>query len=227
MRIKELSILDRPYEKLLNYGVTTLTNSELLSIILKTGTREKSALDVAKEIMAKDKESIGFYFLNQYSLEELMKINGIGKVKAIQIFAILEMCKRYNSKIPIKGEKIETPEQLSMIFMNDLQDKKQEIIQTALFDTKNRLIKVVTNSIGTINSNTIDIREILLEPVKCGATRIAVAHNHPSGDVSPSNHDIIFTNNLFEACNIFGIGLLDHIIIGTGQFSSFRKLKLL
>jgi len=227
MKIKELAILDRPYEKLLNIGVYNLTDSELLSIIIKSGTSKCSALDIAKEIMSKDKESIGLYFLNQYSLEELMKINGIGKTKAIQIIALLEICKRYNARTPIQGEVINTPEQLSMIFKNDLQDKKQEILKTALFDTKNRLIKVVTNSIGTINSNTIDMREILVEPIKCSAVRIAVAHNHPSGDSTPSNQDIRFTEKLFKACSIFGISLLDHIIIGSENYSSFKKLGLL
>jgi DNA repair protein RadC len=213
MKVKDLNIENRPYEKLFSKGAETLTNEELLAIILNNGTKQKSVLDISNEIMTKDKQNIGFSFLTQYSIEELMTINGIGKVKAIKIKAMCEFAKRFNIGKVNQNERISTPEQLSKVFMNDLIDKPQEIVETAVLDSKNRVVKVITNSIGSYNSNQVLIKDILGEPLKMALPKIAISHNHPSGDVSPSNEDILFTQKLNEACNLFGIQLLDHIII--------------
>jgi DNA repair protein RadC len=213
MKVKDLNIENRPYEKLFSKGAETLTNEELLAIILNNGTKQKSVLDISNEIMTKDKQNIGFSFLTQYSIEELMTIDGIGKVKAIKIKAMCEFAKRFNIGKINPNERISTPEQLSKVFMNDLIDKPQEIVETAVLDSKNRVVKVITNSIGSYNSNQVLIKDILGEPLKMALPKIAISHNHPSGDVSPSNEDILFTQKLNEACNLFGIQLLDHIII--------------
>ena len=159
--MKELAYLDRPYEKLESYGARILSDSELLAIILKSGTKDKPILEITKELMSKDVENEGITFLSQYSLEELKKINGIGRVKAIQLKAICELAIRVASKKPMLKEKIKTPEQLSLVFMGELRYQKQEIVKTAILDTQNRIIKTVTNSIGGLNSNSIEIREIL------------------------------------------------------------------
>ena len=213
MTIKKYSYQDRPSEKLLSKGAESLSDSEILAIILNTGTKEKSALDISKEIVSKDEENIGFSFLSQYSVEELMKIEGIGQKKATLIKAVCEFAKRFKLDVPNPKERITTPEKLSKVFMLDLYDETQEIVKTAIFDTKNRVIKVVTNSKGAVNSNTIAIKDILSVPIKAMAPKIAICHNHPSGDVTPSQEDIIFTKKLLEACNLFNITLLDHIII--------------
>ena len=225
MKMKELSYLDRPYEKLENYGPKVLSDSELLAIILKTGTKEKTVLEIAQELMAKDIDNEGITFLSQLSIEELTKINGIGRVKAIQLKAVCELVIR-GAKRPVLKEKIKTPEQLSLVFMGELRYKKQEVVKTAIFDSQNRIITAVTNSIGGINSNSIEIREILAEPIKSSAAKIALIHNHPSGDVTPSKSDIAFTKKVDEACKVFGIELIDHIIIGNGNFSSLKRLEL-
>jgi len=226
MKMKELSSMDRPYEKLEAYGANVLSDSELLAILLKTGTKNKTVLEIARELMKKDVEKEGILFLSHFSMEELMKIEGIGRIKAIQLKAIAELVSRSCFKKPMLGEKIKTPEQLSLVFMSELRDKKQEFVKTVILDTQNRIIKTVTNSVGTLNSNIIEIREILNEPIRASAAKIALVHNHPSGDVTPSQSDIHFTRKVNEACGLFGIELLDHVIIGNGEFSSLKRLEL-
>jgi len=226
MKMKELSSMDRPYEKLEAYGANVLSDSELLAILLKTGTKNKTVLEIARELMKKDVEKEGILFLSHFSMEELMKIEGIGRIKAIQLKAIAELVSRSCFKKPMLGEKIKTPEQLSLVFMSELRDKKQEFVKTVILDTQNRIIKTVTNSVGTLNSNIIEIREILNEPIRASAAKIAFVHNHPSGDVTPSQSDIHFTRKVNEACGLFGIELLDHVIIGNGEFSSLKRLEL-
>lgn len=226
MKMKELSFLDRPYEKLESYGSNALTDSELLAIILKTGTKEKTVLEIAQELTTKDIQNEGIVFLSQFSIEELMKIDGIGRVKAIQLKALAELALRATSKKPMPKTKINTPEQLSLLFMSELRFKKQEVVKTALFDNQNRVIKTVTNSIGGLNSNSLEIREILVEPIKSSAAKIALIHNHPSGDVTPSKSDIDFTIRVREACKMVGIELIDHLIIGNGVFSSLKRMEL-
>lgn len=226
MKMKELEVMDRPYEKLEAYGANVLSDSELLAILLKTGTKNKTVLEIARELMKKDVEKEGILFLSHFSMEELMKFEGIGRVKAIQLKAIAELVSRSCFKKPMLGEKIKTPEQLSLVFMSELRGKKQEFVKTIILDSQNRIIKTVTNSIGTLNSNNIEIREILNEPIKISAAKIALVHNHPSGDVTPSQSDIYFTLKVDEACKLFGIELMDHIIIGNGDFSSLKRLEL-
>jgi len=227
MNLKEYAFEDRPYEKLERLGASALSDSELFAIILKTGTKNMPATEIAKTLISKDKENIGLSFLSQYSINELMKIPGIGRVKAITLLATIEIARRVNFEIPNYNSPINTPEKLSNIFMKDLHDKNQEIIETAVFDIKNRVKKVIVNSIGTINSNSISFKDILSEPIKIGASKIAISHNHPSGDISPSNEDIAFTSGLKDACKLFGIELLDHIIIGNNNYFSFKKNNLL
>lgn len=180
MTIKELPLQDRPYEKLFKNGAEALSDTELLAIILNSGTKNKTVLEISQEIMSKDEENIGLTFLTQYSIEELMKIEGIGKVKAVLIQAVCEFSRRCMLSKPSPKERINDPIKLSRVFMLDLSNQSQEVIKTAILDSKNRVIKVVTNSIGTVNSNSIGIKELLIAPIRIGAPKIAIAHNHPS-----------------------------------------------
>ena len=226
MKMKDLADMDRPYEKLEVYGANVLSESELLAILLKTGTKNKTVLEIARELMKKDIEKEGVLFLSHFSIEELIEFEGIGRIKAIQLKAIAELVSRSCFKKPILGEKIKTPEQLSLVFMGELRDKKQEFVKTVILDTQNRIIKTVTNSVGTLNANMIEVREILKEPIRASAAKIALVHNHPSGDVTPSQSDVYFTLKVNEACKLFGIELMDHVIIGNGDFSSLKRLEL-
>ena len=208
------------------YGASVLSDSELLAILLKTGTKNKTVLEIARELMQKDTEKEGVLFFSRCSIEELVEIEGIGRIKAIQLKALAELVNRSCFKKPMLGEKIKTPEQLSLVFMSELRNKKQEVVKTVILDNQNRIIKTVTNSVGTLNSNMIEVREILNEPIRATAAKIELVHNHPSGDITPSKSDIYFTKRVNEACKLFGIELMDHIIIGNGDFSSLKRLEL-
>lgn len=225
MNIKELPTIERPCEKFSFYGAKKLSDSELLAIIIKTGTKDKTAVMLAQELMNKyDYDSRGLAFLNDVSLAELQKIKGIGRIKAIQLKAVWELIKRSSKPIALKKHKILSPSNAAEFLMEDLRYLKQEIVVVILLDVKNEIIKTVTVAIGGLSQSGVEAREIFKEPIKNSASSIILAHNHPSGDPSPSDSDIVFTKRIYDAGKIFGIEVLDHIIIGNGIFSSLKKM---
>lgn len=223
MKIKELPDLERPYEKLENYGPETLSIAELLAIIIKSGAKELTSVQVAQELLKMDEEQKGITFLKDLSLEELQSKKGIGRVKAIQLKALAELASRNNSSKTQKNQKIITPEDVSKIFMNELRNLKQETTKTVLLNSKNQILRTVTNSLGSISFSYIEPRDIFREPLKSGAAKIVLVHNHPSGDPTPSKSDIQFTKTIYEIGEMFNIELIDHIIIGDGIFYSFKR----
>lgn len=225
MKLKELPEMERPYEKLEMYGAEVLSTAELLAIIIKSGTKELTSVEIMQNLLKEDVLEKGVLFMKEISLEELKTKKGIGRVKAIQLKAIAELASRATKPVRIIRKEIYTPEDASKIVMSDLKNEKQEIIKTILLDTKNKFIKVVTNTIGGLNSNNIEIREILREPIKSSAAKIILVHNHPTGDVLPSSSDIKLTKKVFEAGLSLGIELVDHIIIGDNKFCSLKRLK--
>ena len=225
MKLKELPEMERPYEKLEMYGAEVLSTAELLAIIIKSGTKDYTSVEIMQNLLKEDILEKGVLFMKEISLEELKTKKGIGRVKAIQLKAIAELASRATKPVKIIRKEIYTPEDVAKIIMPDLKNEKQEIIKTILLDIKNRLIKVITNTIGGLNSNSIEIREILREPIKCSAAKIILVHNHPTGDVLPSNSDIKLTKKVFEAGLSLGIELVDHIIIGDNKFCSLKRLK--
>lgn len=225
MKIKDLPEIEKPYEKLESFGASKLSDAELLAVLLKSGTKNKTSIQLAQEILMLDKEKKGIGFLMDISLEELQKIKGLGRVKAIQVKAFAEFASRFARPSKLIRRVITCPEDVANIVMGELKNETQEIIKTVILNSQNELMRIITNSIGTINSNTIEIREILKEPIKSGAAKIILIHNHPSGDPQPSESDIIFTKRVEDASGIFGIMLLDHIIIGDGVFVSLKRLR--
>ena len=225
MKIKDLPEIEKPYEKLESFGASKLSDAELLAVLLKSGTKNKTSVQLAQEILMLDKEKKGLGFLMDISLEELQKIKGLGRVKAIQVKAFAEFASRFARPSKLIRRVITCPEDVANIVMGELKNETQEIIKTVILNSQNELMRIITNSIGTINSNTIEIREILKEPIKSGAAKIILMHNHPSGDPQPSESDIIFTKKVEDASGIFGIMLLDHIIIGDGVFVSLKRLR--
>ncbi len=226
--IVKLPVDDRPYEKLERLGSENLSNSELLAIIIKTGTKELNCLEVAQNVLTTDKniDNISdLEHLNNLSIHELMKFPGIGRVKAIQIKAVVELAKRisYSSKNVDKC-KINSPKDIFNLVKKSYIGKKQEIIKTVLLDKSNKVICVVTNSLGNIDSVMIGIREIFSEPIKQMAASIILVHNHPSGNTTPSKEDIKFTKMVVQNGEIFQIKVLDHVIIGNNSYSSLVEL---
>lgn len=221
MSIKKLPTSERPYEKAQMYGIENLSNSELLAIIIKTGTKEKTSVELAQEILSiesKNKENI--QFLQDISIEEFMNIKGIGRVKAIQIKAICELTKRMSRPIENIETKIRTSDNVAQLLMNEMKYEKREKLKVLVLNTKNVLLKIIDVSYGGTNSATVEPKDVLTEPIKMGAPRIILVHNHPSGDPTPSEEDIELTKRIYKAASILGISLLDHVVIGNNKYAS-------
>ncbi len=220
--MKTLPMSERPYEKLLNYGEESLSNSELLAIIIKTGTKEKTALDLASQVMnLSEEENVNdLRFLQQISIHELMKIKGIGRVKAIELKALGEIAKRMSKPINLNKVCLKTKADVANLVMQEMRYEKNEVLKLILLNHKNIVQKMVTVATGKDNTLIFDIKQILSEPIKLQIPRIVLVHNHPSGNAKPSKEDILATKKIREACDLMGILLLDHIIIGDGQYHS-------
>lgn len=226
IKMKELPKSERPYEKLEQYGEKMLTNAELLAIIIKTGTKENTAVGIAQQILKLNSNSQDdLSFLRELTVEEFRKIKGIGKVKAIQLKAVCELAIRMSSITNYKKKQILRPYDLVEILMEKMRFEKQEILKVAMLDNKNRLLKIKDVAIGAGNFATATIKSVLNEAVKIEAAKIILVHNHPTGDSTPSDKDIQFTDKVEQACRILGIQLLDHIIIGDKNYVSIFSQK--
>ena len=227
IKMKNLPVTERPYEKLEQYGEKNLTNAELLAIIIKSGTREETSVQLAQKILLlnenRDKNNLNF--LRDITIEELIKIKGIGKVKAIQIKATCELASRMNSIDNYKNITINKPSDVVDILFEEMRFEKQEILKVVILGNKNKLLKIKDIEKGTGNFVKASIKDVLNEAVKVQAMQIILVHNHPSGDVTPSKNDIEFTREVKKASTILGINLIDHIIIGGNNYISiFSKL---
>ena len=227
IKMKEMPISERPYEKLEMYGAESLTNSELLAIIIKTGTKDFTAIDLAKNILKLNEstEKSDLSFLQDISITDYMNIKGIGKVKAIQLLAVCELAKRINKPISKKHIKIKNSKDAADLLMNELRYEKREKVKLILLNNKNIVLKIKDISYGGTNFAMIEPKEILNEVIKIQAPRFILVHNHPSGDTIPSKSDFSITDRIYEASEILGIQFLDHIIIGNNKFESILRNK--
>ena len=232
IKMKELPLSERPYEKLEMYGAHTLSNAELLAIIIKSGTKEESSISTAQKILSmKNKNSDSLRFMQDMSIEEFMRIKGIGRVKAIQLKAVCELAKRIARPINSTKLQITCSDDIANLLMDELRYEKREIVKVVILNIKNIIIKIVDICLGSDNSAILKPRDALIDAVKMGAPKIILVHNHPSGDPTPSKSDFEFTERLGQASSIIGIELLDHIIIGDSKyesvfFSSITKHKI-
>lgn len=222
MKIKELPLTERPYEKLEIYGAESLSNAELLAIIIKTGTKEQSAVSIAQNILKLNEqaEQENLRFLQEMALEEFMKIKGIGKVKAIQLKAVCELTKRIARPINQKKPIIKTPKDVADMLIPELRYEKQEKVKVLILNSKNTVLKTYDVSLGGSNFAYIEPKDVLAEAIKMQAPKIILVHNHPSGDAKPSKGDYKVKDRIYEAAQLMGIQLLDHIIIGDGLYQS-------
>ena len=221
MKMKELPISERPYEKLEMYGEKALSNAELLAIIIKSGTKGESSVSIAQKVLALEKNGKNnLRFLQNLSIEDFMKIKGIGKVKAIQLKAIAELTKRMSKPLDISKVQINEPSNVAELLEEEMKYEKREIVKTIILNTKNVIIKIVDICFGGTNSAILKPKDVLQEAIKIGAPKIILVHNHPSGDPTPSQNDLDFTKRVYEAANLMGIELLDHIVIGDYGFRS-------
>lgn len=222
--IKDFDLEDRPRERLISKGADSLSDEELLAIIIGTGTREKNVVELSREIL----QTFSYESLSDIEVSELTKIKGIKSAKASSIVASLRFGQRIAQKtIEKKITKISSSEDIYNYLKNELADKKNEYFYAILLDTKNVIISKEVISIGTLDASLVHPREAFKPAVKKSAKSIIFVHNHPSGDFSPSNDDFKTTQRLIEAGDILDIKVLDHIIIGKDGYYSFKKENLL
>jgi len=224
--IKQLPESERPYEKLEMYGVKNLSNSELLGIIIKTGTKEATSVELAQQVLRLkgNTDTKDLRFLSDISIEEFTQIKGIGKVKAIQLIAVCELAKRMSRPINTLKVKINNSKDVADLLMDELRNEKREIVKLLILNSKNVLIKMIDVALGGGNFAALEPKNVLVEPIKMQAQKIILVHNHPSGDPTPSKGDFQVTDRIYESADIMGITLLDHVIIGDGKFKSvFEK----
>lgn len=225
IRMKDLPKTERPYEKLELFGEKALSNAELLAIIIKTGTKNETALELAQKILKlnKNTKEDELNFLNSISIEELMQINGIGKVKALQIKAIAELAKRITKPTNYKQIQIKKPEDMAKILYSEFKYETKEIVKLVMLDNKNKITKMMDIAVGGNNFANFSVTEVLGEALKAKAPKIILIHNHPSGNSKPSSKDIDVTASLYKAATIIGIELIDHIVIGNMEYTSIMS----
>lgn len=220
MTVKEMAADERPREKMLAKGEKSLSNAELLAILLRTGTKHKNAIELANYIINKDLQ--GLRYLQDMTIEELCEIDGIGLSKATMIKAALELGIRVASVKP-NTYKVKNPWDIYKYYMDGLRYQKKEIFKVVLLNTKNEIISDIDVSIGTLNSSLVHPREVFREAIKRSTNKIILMHNHPSGSIEPSKEDKNITSRLIKCGEIIGIEVIDHIIIGDGLYFSFKE----
>ena len=225
--IKSLPESERPYEKCWNHGERTLSEAELLSVILRTGVAGESALDLSRRIV-KELGREGLFGLYHLSMDQLMQIRGIGRVKAAQLKCISELSRR------IAGKSLHTdavcfhdPETIAQYYMEDYRHEECEKVLLLMLDTRGHLLGEEVIASGTVNQSVISPREVFLCALRRRSVNIILLHNHPSGDPTPSGEDLLITERIRASGELLGIELLDHIIIGDQKCVSFRRENLL
>ena len=229
MKKKQMTAVpDRPYEKFLELGPQALTESELLAIILRTGTRDMDALGVAREVLKLARyPREGLLGLYDVSLEELMSVRGIGEVKAVKLKCITELSARISRSAAKEGLRFTDSGTVAEYFMERLRHRTTECVVLVSLDAKGQSLEEAELSSGSVRMSLISPREIFIEALKAKAVNILLLHNHPSGDPSPSKSDVELTQRVFQMGEQLEIPLLDHIIIGDNRYFSFREMKWL
>ena len=209
-------------------GAEHLTDAELLSIILRTGSKGENSLELAERILALNCPGEGILGLLHLSLPQLMSVKGIGKVKGVQLMCIGELSRRiWKKKHMERVMRFEEPERVAAYYREDLRHMEQEQFFLMMFNTRQMLIGERMMSKGTVNASLAGTREIYIEALRYQAVSLILVHNHPSGDPEPSKEDILLTERVRKAGELMGIRLLDHIVIGDSAYVSMKERGLL
>ena len=222
--MKDLPEAERPREKLFINGPASLSNAELLAILLGSGTRSQSAVSLAERVLAAD--GSGILFLNDCTPEELCSIEGIGPAKSAALIASAELGRRLTTTPREKQANVSSPDDISKLFMQNMRYLKKECFKVLLLNVKNEIISIEDVSVGSLMSSDAHPREVFAAPLRRGAANVILVHNHPSGSSRPSQDDIDLTQRLSWAGDIMGIHVLDHIIIGDGEYTSMKRERL-
>lgn len=227
MQQSKASMQEMPYEKFLQFGPEGLSDRELLAIILRTGTKEKSALTLAGEVLDMTKApKEGLLGLYELSLEDLMQIDGIGEVKAVKLKCLTELSMRISRSCAKPGLCFQDSESVAKYYMEKLRHRDTECVMLISLDTKGKLLRENEISNGSVRMSLISPREVFLTALQAKAVNFVLIHNHPSGDPTPSEADRDFTENIRELGIRMDIHMLDHIIIGDNQYYSFCEDEL-
>lgn len=221
--IKELPAEERPREKLLKKGSKFLSTAELLALIIRTGTKKRTAVELAQDLL-------NFYgglsAIQDLSCEELQKISGIGTAKAAQINAVIELSRRIAALKNDKKDLVSNPIQAAELLAGEMRFLKQEVLRVILLDVKNKVISIPEISRGGLSSSIVHPREVFKEAIRRSSAGMILVHNHPSGDPTPSADDISITKKLIKTGEIIGIEVMDHIIIAGDKYLSFKEKGL-
>ncbi|MCI8514815.1 MAG: DNA repair protein RadC [Lachnospiraceae bacterium] len=226
-KMKDKPLDERPYEKCLHHGAGHLSDAELLAVIIRSGSRDESAVELAGRILYHSGAANGLLSLHHVSLPELQRIPGIGKVKAVQLKCVAELSRRMAKASSAGTTAFTDPKQIADFFMEDMRHKEREELRVVFFNTKNQYIHDIILFQGTVNSSVVSPREIFLEALRYQAVSIVLLHNHPSGDCTPSREDILTTRRIRGAGDLIGISLIDHIIIGDHSYISLKERGVL
>lgn len=213
----------RPYEKAQKYGIESLTDAELLAIILRCGTRDKNSVELSGELLEYLSKDNGLAGLMRISYDELCAIQGIGRVKALELLSIGEMSKRISQLAVAHKLRFDQPHTIADYYMEQLRHAEKEQVILIMLDNKMGVIAETVISIGTVNASLMSTRDIFIEALRHKAVYIVLVHNHPSGDATPSRNDVDITTKVQAAGELLDIHLVDHIIIGDCQYTSFRE----
>ena len=220
----KLTLDDMPYEKCMKLGAEALSDTELLAILIRTGTQGSSVLKVAEEVLNMNPQYDGLVGMVHFGPDEYQKISGIGKVKAVQLSVVGEIARRiWNRKKRVRNMRFTDSAQVADYYMEDLRYLSHEVVRVLYLDHHMQLIMEKLVSAGTNCRSAVSSREIFIEALKISASCLIMVHNHPSGDPEPSGDDIQFTKELYKAGQIIGIGLVDHVVIGDNVYFSFRE----
>lgn len=223
---EDKTVQEQPYEKCLLLGAKSLSDAQLLAVILRTGTAGLNATELASAILnlAGDTDVENRLMgLHNLSVSELTAIKGVGQVKAIQIQCICELSRRIAKQTAATRLDFTSPDSIAKYYMEDLRHLEKEQLVLVMLDSQCRLIKDCVISVGTVNASLISPREVFMEALKHNAVSIVLLHNHPSGDCTPSRNDIHITTKINNAGEIMGIKLIDHIIIGDNKYTSLKE----
>ena len=226
-RITDMAPTERPYEKFLTYGSRALTDAELLAIIIRTGTQGMCSLDIAEKVLHLKEPDQGILGIHHSTLEQLMAVQGVGKVKAIQLKCIAELARRFAKAQAYGGLSFNEPKTIAEYYMEDFRHEEKEKCVVLMLDSKCTLLKESHISTGTVNASLMSPREIFKDALGCNAVSIIVMHNHPSGDPKPSNEDIVLTKRIKACGDLLGVPMVDHIIMGDHCYASLKELGLL
>jgi DNA repair protein RadC len=219
-RIKDLPVEERPRERLIHSGAENLSPAELVAIILRTGSASRTALKLAEDLIIEFKDLRG---LSKASLTEIASFPGVGLIKAIQLKAAFELGRRSLASNSGQSSSIKKPQDIYELLKNSFLDLDREYFKVVHLNTKNQVVKVETTAIGILSSSPVHPREVFKEAIKMSSAGIVLAHNHPSGDPTPSQDDILLTNRLRNAGEILGIPVIDHIIFGDNRYVSLKE----